>query len=65
MDQGGTKISGTGKYGVFPDTGESKGFRECSAPTLVTHKEGGLLVRSVGTGIDSHLTQIGRHIIME
>ena len=52
-DQGGTQGYGTGKDGVFPDTGDSRVCRECSAPTLVTPEEGGLHVRSFGTGISS------------
>ena len=36
MDQGVTQGSGTGKYGVFPDTGEYRGYRYCSVSTSVT-----------------------------
>ena len=64
VDQGGTQCSGTGKDGVFPATGESRGCRECYVPTLVTPEEGGLHVRSVSTGIASQLTWIGSRIIM-
>ena len=62
--QGGTQGSVTGRYVVFPYMVESKGCRECSAPTLVTHEEGGLLVSNLGTGISPRLTLIGIHIIM-
>ena len=64
MAQGDTQGSGTGKDGVFTDMGESRGYRECSATTLVSTKESGLHVRSVITGIDSQLTSIGSRIIM-
>ena len=43
---------------------ESRECRDYYAPNLVTPKEGGLRVRSVGTGIDSQLTLIGSCIIM-
>ena len=62
--QGDTQCYGTGKDGVFTVTGESRGCRECSAPTSVTPKEGGLHVRSVGPGIDYQITRIGSLIIM-
>ena len=62
-DQGDIQSSRTGKEGVFPDTGEYRICRECSAPTSVTTKEGGLHVRSVGTGITYQLTRIGCRII--
>ena len=62
--QGDTQGSGTGKDGVFPDMGDPRGCRECSAPTLVTPEEGGLHVRSVGTGIAYQITWIGSRIIM-
>ena len=62
--QGDTQCSGTSKDGVFPAMGYYRGYRECSEPTLVTPKEGGLHVRSVGTGIASQLTWIGIFIIM-
>ena len=62
--QGDAQGSGTGKDGVFTDTGESRGFRKCSAPTSVTSEEGGLHVRSVGTGISYQITWIGSRIIM-
>ena len=61
--QGDTQCSGTSKDGVFPAMGYYRGYRECSEPTLVTPKEGGLHVRSVGTGIASQLTRIGSRII--
>ena len=64
MAQGDTQGSGTGKDGVFPDTGDSRGFRECSAPASVTPEEGGLHIRIVGTGIAYQLTRIRSHIIM-
>ena len=64
MYQAGTQGYETGKDGVSPDTGESRGCRECSTPTLVTTKEGGLHVRSFGTGIASQLTWIWFLIIM-
>ena len=62
--QGGTQGFGVGKDGVLPVTGESRGCRDCSAPTSVTPKEGILHVRSVGTGIASQITLIGVRIIM-
>ena len=64
MAQGNTQGSRNGKYGVFYATGESMGWKEYSVQTLVSPKEGSLHVRSVGTGIDSHLTRIGSRIIM-
>ena len=64
-DQGDTQVFGTGKYVVFPVTGESRGLREYSVPISVTTEEGGLYVRSVFTGISSQPTQIGRLIIMD
>ena len=64
MAQGGTQVYGTGEDGVFTAMGESRGCRECSAPTLVTPKEVGIHVRSVGTGIDYQITRIGSRIIM-
>ena len=42
---------------------ESRECREYYAPNLVTPKEGGLRVRSVGVGISSRLTPIGSRII--
>ena len=36
--QGSTQGSWTEKYGVFHATGDSRGYRECSVPTLVTTK---------------------------
>ena len=62
--QGDTQASGTRKGGVFPATVDSRVCRDSSTPNLVTPKEGGLHVRSVGTGISSYLTRIGRRIIM-
>ena len=62
--QGVTQGSGTGKEGVFPSTGESRGCRECSAPTSVTLDEGDIHVRSVGTGVVYQTTRIGSRIIM-
>ena len=62
-DHGGDQGSGTGKYGVFTDTGECRVCRDCSMITLVTLEEFGLHVRSVGTGIASELTLIGRLIL--
>ena len=61
---GDTQGSGTGKDGVFPATGESRGCMEYYVPTSVTPKAGGLHARSVSTGIASQLTRIGSHIIM-
>ena len=62
--QGVAQGSGTGKEGVFPSTGESRGCRECSAPTSVTLDEGDIHVRSVGTGVVYQITRIGSRIIM-
>ena len=39
-------------------------FRECSAPYIVTLEEGGLHIRSFGTGISSQITRIESRIIM-
>ena len=59
-----TQGYGIGKVGIFPATGDSKRCRECSAPTSVTPEEGGLHVRSVGTGIAYQISQIESRIIM-
>ena len=64
MDQGGNQGFGTGKDSVFSATGDSRGCRGFSAPTLVNRKEGGLRVRIVDTVIDYQLKQIGCHSIM-
>ena len=63
-DQGQTQGSGTGKVNIFPVTGNSRGCRECSAPTLVTTKEGYLHGRSAVMGVASQITLIGRRFIM-
>ena len=62
--QGDTQGSGTGKDGVFPDTGDSRGCRDCSAPDLVTPEEVVLHVSSVGTWIASQITLIRSLIII-
>ena len=64
MCQWDTQGSGTGKDGVIFATGEYRGCRECSVPSSVSPKEGGIHVRIVGTGIASYITHIGRRIIM-
>ena len=64
-DQGDTQGYRTGKYCLFPATGESRVFRECSAPYIVTPEEGGLHIRSFGTGIASQITRIESRIIMD
>ena len=56
MDQRGIQVSGTGKDSVFPATGDSSEYMECSGPTSVTPKEGELHVRSVVTEISFELT---------
>ena len=53
-----TQGYGTVQYGVFTDTGESRGCREFYAPISITPEEGGLHVRSVVTGIAYQLTWI-------
>ena len=65
MDQGYTQGYVTGEDCYFPGTGYSRGFRECSLPTLVTPNEGGLSGSSVGTGIAYQLNLVGSRIIME
>ena len=64
VDQGVTQGSETGKAGVFTDTEEYRGCRECFVLPPVTTKEGVINIRSICMGIDYQLTQIRSHNIM-